>query len=328
MLFSRYIQSMHARLPASGCALTIGGFDGIHLGHQALLAAVRSAGDRLAVPALVMSFEPTPKEYFAAAEPPPRLMRFRDRYEAFRRAGMDGFFCPRFDAGMAALTAGQFIDDLLVDGLRVRHLVIGDDFRFGAGGKGGVADLLNAGGRRGFAVQQIDSVYVDGRRVSSTLVRDALDRGELDVVRRMLGRDYRISGRVVRGEQLGRTLGYPTANIRLHRRRSPVHGIFAVRVHGVGDGPVQGVASVGTRPTVNGTGTLLEVHLFDVDANLYGRRIAVDFVAKLRDEEKFDSLDALVEQMRRDEAAARAALAAAGAAPASGAAAPLFQEIT
>lgn len=327
MRFGRYIETMSECLPRAGCALTIGGFDGIHLGHQALLGAVRNAGGARGVPAVVMSFEPTPKEFFSADSPPARLMRFRDRFEAFRAAGMDAFFCPRFDAGMAAMPPGEFIERLLVRGLRVRHLVIGDDFRFGARGAGTADDLTAAGEQHGFDVQRIDSVFVGDQRVSSTLVRAALARGDLDLVRRLLGRAFRVTGRVVRGKQLGRTLGYPTANIRLHRRRSPVHGIFAVRVGGIGDAPMDGVASVGTRPTVNGVGTLLEVHLFDFDADLYGQRLSVEFVAKLREEEKFDSLAALIEQMQHDEAAARAALAGtpteAGATPAA-----VIQEIT
>lgn len=329
MQFGRYIETMRTRLRGQGCALTVGAFDGLHLGHQALLGAVRAAADRLGVPAVVMSFEPTPKEFFSADSPPARLMRFRDRFEAFRAAGMNGFFCPRFDAAMAAVEHEAFIERLLVDGLSVRHLVIGDDFRFGAGGRGTVDDLSAAGARHGFSVQQIDSVYVGGRRVSSTLVRAALERGELDLVRVMLGRDYRITGRVVRGKQLGRTLGYPTANVRLQRRRTPVHGIFAVRVAGPGGAPIGGVASVGTRPTVDGVGTLLEVHLFDFDGDLYGRRLAVDFVARLRDEEKFESLDALVEQMKRDEAAARDVLRATPSAQdPTHAAAAAVQEMT
>ncbi len=308
---------MKRHLAGRGSVLTIGGYDGIHVGHQALLGRVRDEAAERQLPGLVMSFEPLPKEYFRASNPPARLTRFRERFSEFERLGMDGFFCPRFDSAMAAIGVNAFIDELLVDTLGVRHLVIGDDFRFGHKARGGVDDLISAGTKHGFSVEQVGSVFVGGVRVSATLIREALGSGDMATVRQALGRAYRLSGRVVHGQQLGRTLGYPTANIRLHRRTSPVSGIFAVRIDGVDGETRDGVASIGTRPTVDGVGVLLEVYVFDYSGDLYGQRLGVELVAKIRNEVKFDSLDALTEQMRRDEADARAALADAQAGPAA-----------
>ncbi|MEL6447804.1 MAG: bifunctional riboflavin kinase/FAD synthetase [Pseudomonadota bacterium] len=310
MFFARTARAMRAYLGASGAAVTIGGFDGIHIGHQALIARVREAADQLGVPAVVMSFEPLPKEYFARDVAPARLTRFRERFVVLDELGIDAFFCPRFDAKLAAIPVQRFIDDLLIDALGLRHLVIGDDFRFGHRAAGGVDDLRRAGPEHGFELEQVGSVFLGDVRVSSTRVREALARGDMNWVRRALDRPYCLTGKVIEGEQLGRTLGYPTANLRLHRRTSPVSGIFAVRVAGVGEGWRDGVASIGTRPTVDGVGVLLEVHVFDFAGDLYGRRLKVELVEKLRDEERFDNLDALVEQMNADAAAARVALAA------------------
>lgn len=310
MFCARYPDAMRRHLGDEGAVVTIGGFDGIHIGHQALVARVAAASARLGVPGVVMSFEPLPKEFFAPEAAPARLTRFRERFGLLDALGVDGFFCPRFDADMAAIGVDAFIDELLVGALGVRHLVIGDDFRFGHRAAGGVDDLVAAGARHGFDVEQIGSVFLDDVRVSSTRVRQALADGDMTWVRRALDRTYALTGRVVAGEKLGRTLGYPTANLRLHRRTSPVSGIFAVRVAGVGDGWRDGVASIGTRPTVDGVGVLLEVHVFDFSGDLYGLRLEVELVEKLREEARFDSLDALVEQMHRDADAARRVLAA------------------
>lgn len=307
---ARNANAMRAYLGPAGAAVTIGGYDGIHIGHQALIARVREAADQLGVPAVVMSFEPLPKEYFSRGAAPARLTRFRERFVVLDDLGVDAFFCPRFDRNLAAIPVQQFIDDLLLGALGVRHLVIGDDFRFGHRAAGGVDDLRRAGAQNGFELEQVGSVFLDEVRVSSTRVREALASGDMDWVRRALNRPYRLTGKVIEGQQLGRTLGYPTANLRLHRRTSPVSGIFAVRVAGIGDGWRDGVASIGTRPTVDGVGVLLEVHVFDFSGDLYGRRLEVELVEKLRDEERFENLDALVEQMNADAVAARAALAA------------------
>jgi len=288
-----------------GSAATIGSYDGLHLGHRKLLDAVLSLARRDGLPSVVMSFEPMPREFFAAERPPARLMRFREKFDALKAAGVDVFFCPRFDAGMRAMTVDDFIRRLLVHAMNVRHLVIGDDFRFAARREGTAAELRRAGRALGFQVHQLPSVIVDGERVSSTAIREALAVGDLRRATRFLGRPYSMSGKVVRGENLGRKLGFPTANVHLRRRRSPVMGIFATRVRGLSSAPLDSVASVGTRPTFGGTKPLLEVHIFDFDETIYGRYIHVDFIARLRSEEKFDDEQALIEQMHRDAARAR-----------------------
>lgn len=289
---------------------TIGSYDGLHLGHQKLLDHVLEVARERGLPSVVMSFEPTPKEFFAREKPPARLMRFREKFEALADYGVDIFFCPRFDESMKRISAADFIRRILVQTLNVRHLVIGDDFRFAQDREGHLQMLQRAGRSLKFSVEQLSSVIVEGERVSSTAVRTALDAGDLAKARKLLGRDYRMSGRVIRGQKLGRELGYPTANVNLNRRRSAVMGIFAVRVTGPGWGPLDGVASVGTRPTFAGTKLLLEVHIFDFNEEIYGQAIHVDFVARLRSEQKFDEARELVEQMHKDAAEARAILAA------------------
>ena len=290
---------------ADGSVVTIGAFDGLHLGHQQLLATCRAEAERLGVPGIVMSFEPTPKEFFAGDRPPARLTRFREKFEALREAGLELFFCPRFDAAMRDMSAADFIRLLLIHKLNARAVVIGDDFRFARRQEGTVDVLKRAGRALDFSVLQVPSVVVSGERVSSTAIRLALADGELDKAARLLGRSYRMSGRVLPGQQLGRELGYPTANVNIQRRQSAVLGIFAVRVSGLGPEPMDAVASVGTRPTFGGVKPILEVHIFDFAENIYGRYIHVDFVAKLRDEEKFETAEALVEQMHRDAQQAR-----------------------
>jgi riboflavin kinase/FMN adenylyltransferase len=293
---------------AQGSVATIGSYDGLHLGHRKLLERVLTLARRHALPSVVMSFEPTPREFFAASRPPARLMRFREKFDALAQAGVDLFFCPRFDAGMRNMPAGDFIRRLLVHAMNVRHLVIGDDFRFAAGREGTVEELRRAARSLGFEVHQLPSVVVDGERVSSTAIREALWAGDMARATRLLGRPYSMSGKVVRGDGLGKQLGFPTANVDLRRRQSPVMGIFASRVRGLSERPLDAVASVGTRPTFGGTKPLLEVHIFDFDEAIYGRYIHVDFVARLRDERKFDDAQALVEEMHRDAARAREVL--------------------
>lgn len=290
---------------ANGSVVTIGAFDGLHLGHRQLLSRCLEEAGRLEVPGIVMSFEPTPKEFFSSHSPPARLTRFREKFEALRGAGLELFFCPRFDAAMRDMSAADFIRTLLVHTLNVRAVIIGDDFRFARRQEGTVAVLERAGRALGFSVVQVPSVIVAGERVSSTAIRAALAAGDLTRAAQLLGRPYRMSGRVLPGQQLGRELGYPTANVNIQRRQSAVLGIFAVRVSGLGPEPLDGVASVGTRPTFGGVKPILEVHLFDFAADIYGRYIHVDFVTKLRDEEKFDTAEALVEQMHRDARHAR-----------------------
>lgn len=305
MYLSRNTSSLPFGKLERGSVATIGSYDGMHLGHQKLLNRVISIGAEHNLPAVVMSFEPTPKEYFQAAAPPARLMRFREKFAALDKFGIDLFFCPRFDEEMRSISVATFIRQLLVHGLNVRYLVVGDDFQFGRNRGGGIDDLQRAGKALGFEVEQIASVVSDGYRVSSTVIREALWKGDLDCATRLLGRPYQMSGRVVEGKKLGNTLGYPTANVALGRKQSAVMGIFAVRVSGNDGKLLDGVASVGIRPTVGGTVPLLEVHIFDFDRDIYGEMIHVDFIARLRSEEKFPDLDSLVAQMHKDAAQAR-----------------------
>lgn len=307
MRLYRSFASLPQAPAAVGRAVAIGVFDGLHIGHRAILERARAAARELGGTSLVLTFEPTPKEFFSPATAPPRLTRFRERYEELRRLRMDELCCARFDA-VRALTPVEFIDELLVGRLGARHVVVGEDFRFGAARSGTVNDLRAHGGRRGLAVTVVPPVHWHGERVSSTAIRAALKAGDLATARGMLGRDYSISGRVVRGLGLGRKLGFPTANVNLKRLRAPLDGIFAARVTGLGGPPLDGVASVGTRPTIGGGAPLLEVLIFDFDRDIYGRYITVHFVERLREERQFADLEALKRQMRADVAAARAAL--------------------
>jgi riboflavin kinase/FMN adenylyltransferase len=303
------VRGMHnLRAEHRGCVATIGNFDGVHLGHQHMIAAVRSQASVLGVPAAVVTFEPTPREYFEGPAAPSRLTRLREKLAALACYGVDRVVVLRFDDRVRGMGATEFVDRLLIEGLGVRHLVVGHDFHFARRREGTVATLRSAGERHGFTVEEVGQFLVDGERVSSSLVRDALNRGDLARATRLLGRPYRMAGRVRLGRKLGRELGFPTANLALHRKVVPLWGIFAVRASGAGLVDHPAVASLGTRPTVNGTDPLLEVHLFDWEGSLYGRYLDVDFVARLRDEQKFDSLDALVAQMHRDAAAARRVL--------------------
>lgn len=308
-----YLARSAARFPfhlvADGSVATIGSYDGLHLGHARLLHQVRERSRALGIPSLVMSFEPTPKEFMSSSSPPARLMRFREKFEALADAGIDIFFCPRFDEQMKCIAVDTFIRRILIHALNVRHLVVGDDFRFAAARQGTVAQLRRAAKALDFGVEQVPSVVIGGTRISSTAVRKALWDGRLDRATQWLGRPYRMSGKVIPGEKIGRTLGFPTANVNLRRRQSPVMGIFAARVSGISGKPLDAVASVGTRPTFAGTKPLLEVHIFDFDEDIYGEYIHVDFIARIRDEEKFDEVGALVEQMHRDSARARDILA-------------------
>ena len=302
------IQRGYEPCASSGRAVAIGNFDGVHLGHQQILAVLTERGRGSRIPTAVVCFEPQPKEYFAGAEAPARLMRLRDKAERIAAAGVDELRVLRFDAGLAALTAEEFIGRVLVDALGARQVVIGEGFRFGHERRGDAGLLRRAADAQGFSVTEVAPRLEGGRPVSSTRVREALAAGRLEEARTLLGRDYRISGRVVAGDELGRTLGFPTANLRLHRRVSPVAGIFAVRVSGAGLARHPGVASVGTRPTVGGTEWLLEAHLFDFDGDLYRQRLDVDFVARLRDEFRFPDLASMTSQMQEDARRARALL--------------------
>ena len=297
----------------AGSVVTIGSFDGLHLGHRQLLRRVLAAASKKKCASVVMSFEPTPAEFFQLEQPPARLMRFREKYEALAASGIDFFYCPRFSIPMRNLSAPDFVRRLLVQGLNARHIVIGDDFRFARRREGDVSLLDRMKGPLELSIEQVPSVTVDGVRVSSTAIREACTVGDMHRATTLLGRPYQMSGKVVKGEKVGRALGFPTANVDLRRRQSPVEGVFAVRVHGLGEGLRDGVASVGSRPTFDGTKPILEVYLFDFSEDIYGKYIHVDFVERLRGQIKYDEVDDLVAQMHVDVDNARSILAAKGA---------------
>lgn len=300
----------NARPSDRGCVLTIGNFDGMHLGHEEIVRLLAVRGREHGLPTALLTFEPNPREYFDPANAPARLMRLRDKAARLAELGVDRLILLKFDERLRSWDGREFIGRVLVEALGVRHIVIGSAFRFGKG-RSGTVDLLRSEGRSlGFEVDEVEAVTIDGERVSSTRIRAALARGDLVAVRRLLGRDYRMTGRVMQGRRLGRQLGYATANLRLHRRVSPVSGVFAVRVHGAGESALPGVASVGSRPTVGGGEVLLEAHVFDWQGDLYGRYLGVDFVSKLREESRFPDLDALVARMHVDASEARRILGA------------------
>jgi riboflavin kinase/FMN adenylyltransferase len=285
--------------------LTVGNYDGVHLGHQRMIGVLKTRAAELRSTATVLVFEPSSKEFIDPDGAPPRLTRWREKFLALAAQGVERLVTLRFDDCMRAMTPRSFVDALIVEKLGARHMVVGDDFRYGSNAGGTIESLRIAGEAHGFGVEQIAPFVLDGVRVSSTAVRERLEFADYSGAARLLGHPYRMMGRVVPGRRLGRTLGFPTANLQLMRRKSPVWGILAVWVRGIAARPLPGVASLGTRPTVNGVEPLLEVHVFDFSGDLYGRSIEVEFVAKLRDEVKFDSLDALVVQMKLDDAQAR-----------------------
>jgi riboflavin kinase/FMN adenylyltransferase len=302
-----FVRGLYNLKPAQrGCVATIGNFDGVHRGHQAVLEQVREQGARLGLPAALITFEPLPREYFTPHEAPPRLTRLREKLLALRDYGIERVVCLRFDRHLAGLSPALFIREILVNGMDVKYLVVGDDFRFGEHRAGTFDTLATAGAEYGFEVARMHTYRVGGDRVSSTRVREALAHGDLLTASLLLGRDYAMSGRVAHGDKRGRTIGFPTANVYLHRASSPVAGVFAVEVAGIAEAPVQGVANIGTRPTVDGTRSLLEVHLFDFSADIYGSYVQVSFLKKLREERRFESFDALRGQILRDAERARA----------------------
>lgn len=304
----RLLRGLH-RGPAGGhgYVAAIGGFDGIHLGHRVLIDRARDLAQAQGVLSMVLSFEPLPKEFFAQQSPPPRLTNFRERWRALEQRGPDVFCLLRFDDHLRAMRAAGFASMLVQGG--VRQVVIGHDFRAGYQGEATADWFRREAPGLGLAVDIVQPVIRDGVRVGSHAIRTALAAGDFAQAARLLGRPYSMRGRVVTGQQLGRQFGFPTANLRLARRQTPIDGIFAVRVHGLAGHSGDAVASLGTRPTVGGTTPLLEVHVFDFAGDLYGRELEVEFVARLRDELRFDNVDAMIEQMHRDAAAARAALA-------------------
>lgn len=296
-----------------GCVATIGNFDGVHLGHKTIIDQVNSKARFLGVPSVVMIFEPQPREFFQGGEAPPRLMNFRQKFESLLAEGVDIVLCLRFNQAFRSYSAMGFIEDVLIEGLGVRHLVVGDDFRFGCDRAGDFALLEKVGNARGFSVENTRTVTVAGERVSSTRVRELLNVNGLEQAEALLGHPYRIRGRVVYGRQLGRQIGAPTANILLHRT-APLRGVYVVSTTLDNGSRYDGVANIGLRPTVDGKQPSLEVHLFDFAGTLYGQHLEVVFRHGLRDEEKFESVDQLKDQIARDFEDARAWIAEHGSA--------------
>ncbi len=282
------------------CVATIGNFDGFHLGHQAVLQQLRRRADALSLPVTVVVFEPQPMEFFDPDNAPARLTRWREKYQLLREHGVDRMICIRFDAELASVSANDFVVDLLLGKVGVKHLLIGDDFRFGQRRKGNYALLCELGAQYDFTVEQSATFLLENARVSSSRIRALIASGDLDAAARLLGRNYSISGRVTHGKKEGRVLGFPTANIELQRMKTALQGIFVAKVviEGLPDQP--SVAYIGSKPTLGGTRSLLEAHLLDFSGNLYGRSIKVEFLQKLRDDKKFDSFESLKEQITID----------------------------
>lgn len=286
------LQSQH-----HGTVATIGNFDGVHLGHQAVLGQLKKQASVFGADTTVISFEPLPNEYFQGANAPGRLVNFRDKYQLIKQQGVDQWLCLRFNKALATMPADRFIRDVLVDGLGIRLLVVGDDFRFGKDRKGDFSLLQHSGSIHGFEVRDTNTFVCDEEeRVSSTRIRQCLFDGEFDTAERLLGRRFTMSGKVIHGDKRGRELGFPTLNIRANRPVSPLKGVFAVEVEGIG----QGVANVGTRPTFNDRGFLIEVHLLDFSGDLYGKRLTVNWLKKLRAEKRFESFEELKQQIGQD----------------------------
>lgn len=304
----RGLPNADARRP---CALLIGNFDGVHRGHRELLARVSEAAHRLAIETAVMTFEPHPREFFAhlsgdESRAPRRVANLRDKLQALEQAGVDRVIVEHFNARFAALSAQDFIQQILVEGLHVKWLIVGDDFRFGAGRAGDFSTLVEAGERYGFEVHSLAAVRHEGLRISSSELRTVLEAGDFAQARTLLGYPYAISGHVQHGRKLGRTIGFPTLNLKISHRRPAVTGIFVVQVHGLRPHPLPAVASLGVRPTVEDHGrVLLEVHIFDFAEDCYGKRVSIEFLKKLRDEAKYDDLETLTLAIAADAQAAR-----------------------
>ena len=306
MRLIRNIKNFPHDILRDGSILTIGAFDGLHIGHQVLLNAIKKISNKDKLPSIVMSFEPTPAEFLLQSKSPSRLMRFREKYEALDSLGIDIFFCPKFDKKMQNINVDDFIRILLIQTLNIKHLIIGDDFHFARNREGNFDHLQRSSKALGFELTKISSVIENDKRVSSTLIRQYLNSGNLEEAARYLGKPFRMSGKIIEGEKLGRKLGYPTANVSISRIKTPIMGIFAVKIYGLSQEPLEGVASLGLRPTFyDKKKPLLEVHIFDFDRDIYGYYIQVDFLHKIRDEEKFISSEALIEQMHLDSDAAK-----------------------
>lgn len=303
MEFIRGIQNIQ---PHHGpCVATIGNFDGVHVGHQQLLRQLMEQSQQLKLPATVIIFEPQPNEYFANKPPVARLTRLREKLPLLAQAGIEQVLALRFDDVMAQLPAKDFVDHILVEKLGVKCLLLGDDFRFGHKRQGDFQFAVKMGQQLGFAVQALNTIQRNGVRVSSTAIRTELEQGHLSMAEKLLGRPFGMYGRVAHGDKRGRLLGFPTANLYLHRKLSPISGVYCVKVYGLEPALVYGVANIGNRPTVDGSRSLLEVHLFDFHKEIYGQHIRVDFIHKLRDEKRYDSFELLKQQIFKDAEQAR-----------------------
>ena len=298
MKLIRYLHNLKAN--QRGCVATIGNFDGVHQGHEAVIGQLREQGQELKLPAIVMLFEPQPLEFFSPESAPARLTSFREKFELLKKYGIDRLLCLRFKAALASLSAEAFIKQLLVEGLDTKRLIVGDDFRFGQGRKGDIDMLVRSGQDYGFEVIPTRTYNHEGIRVSSSRIREYLAAGEFQKAKAMLGRPYSISGKVIRGDQRGRQLGFPTANIALRHIRLPLSGVYVVRIHGLGKVIHTGVANIGTRPVFGGKKVLLEIHLFEFERDIYGHRIEVEFLKFIRAEMRFASPGDLQEQIKRD----------------------------
>lgn len=301
------IRGLHnLRKEHRGCVATIGNFDGVHLGHQAVFRNLRERAKDFGLPATVVTFEPQPMEYFAPEAAPARLTRLREKLAALKDAQIERVVLLEFGPKLANMEAEWFVQKLLIDGLDVRYLFVGDDFKFGRGREGDINMLRAVGEKRGFEVANMNTFALGEERVSSTRIRECLSRGDLEEASSYLGRPYRICGRVAHGDERGRTIGFPTANINLHRMVSPLRGVFAVKVGGLSNEQLPGVANIGIRPTVAGDlKHLLEVYLFDFNRSIYGEHLQVEFCSKLRDEKKFANFEQLRHQIELDAVTAR-----------------------
>ncbi len=286
--------------PLPGCVATIGNFDGLHLGHQHVINQLKAVAEIKDLPAVVIVFEPQPVEFFAPDKAPLRLSRLRDKIIRFSQVGIDYLLCLQFDQKFADLSAEQFVQQILIEKLNIRHLVIGDDFRFGKNRKGDFAYLQACGQQTGFEVENTHTLMIDNQRVSSTRIRQCIATNDFAGARQLLDRPYTLSGKIAHGRKLGRELGFPTINLKMGTRPIAVNGIFAVLVKGLDNRVLRGVASIGTRPTVNGSTVILEVYILNFSEQIYGRCVDVEILHKIRNEEKYDSLDILKQQIERD----------------------------
>jgi riboflavin kinase/FMN adenylyltransferase len=294
------------KLATAPCVLAIGNFDGVHIGHQTVFQRLNEQAAALNISSCVMTFEPHPREFFTPQQAPVRLTSLREKLELLEATGIKKVHVCHFDAAFAAMSAEAFMADILHQALAVKRVMVGEDFRFGSKRSGDLNTLKTGGAALGFDAEPIAPVMLAGERISSTAVRQALATGNLTLAKTLLGRDYSISGHVVHGDKLGRELGYPTANVQMHHNQPPLTGIYAVRMNGIGNSELPGVASLGVRPTVKTNGKpTLEVHLFDFNHDIYNQHVRVHFLRKIRDELKFANVEELKSQMRLDEQAAR-----------------------